>query len=138
MFAYAIWSESYFFFSSRRRHTSCALVTGVQTCALPIYASRPVAADDGIRVRVRRHQRRATRRHGATLDAVNPAACRSRRLRAVERTVRSSKAQVKAIAACATPANSRLQERRKPRGGSPRDYFKWASNAFPTALRAHF
>src|SRR3546814_14150815 len=29
-----------FFFSSRRRHTSCALVTGVQTCALPIYAAR--------------------------------------------------------------------------------------------------
>src|SRR3546814_17283376 len=28
----------YFFFSSGRRHTSCALVTGVQTCALPIYA----------------------------------------------------------------------------------------------------
>src|SRR3546814_6897549 len=26
-----------FFFSSRRRHTICALVTGVQTCALPIY-----------------------------------------------------------------------------------------------------
>src|SRR3546814_10462945 len=29
----------YFFFSSRRRHTRCALVTGVQTCALPILAS---------------------------------------------------------------------------------------------------
>src|SRR3546814_2311421 len=28
-----------FFFSSRRRHTRCALVTGVQTCALPICAS---------------------------------------------------------------------------------------------------
>src|SRR3546814_2463322 len=27
-----------FFFSSRRRHTRCALVTGVQTCALPIYS----------------------------------------------------------------------------------------------------
>src|SRR3546814_11299934 len=27
-----------FFFSSRRRHTRCALVTGVQTCALPIWA----------------------------------------------------------------------------------------------------
>src|SRR3546814_13260760 len=27
-----------FFFSSRRRHTSGALVTGVQTCALPIYS----------------------------------------------------------------------------------------------------
>src|SRR3546814_17117250 len=26
----------FFFFSSRRRHTRCALVTGVQTCALPI------------------------------------------------------------------------------------------------------
>src|SRR3546814_4911478 len=29
-----------FFFSSRRRHTRCALVTGVQTCALPIFAQR--------------------------------------------------------------------------------------------------
>src|SRR3546814_7984160 len=39
-----------FFFSSRRRHTSCALVTGVQTCALPIYvlhvAHFPFAAPD--------------------------------------------------------------------------------------------
>src|SRR3546814_8390596 len=32
-----------FFFSSRRRHTRCALVTGVQTCALPIYPRRPPA-----------------------------------------------------------------------------------------------
>src|SRR3546814_4821741 len=31
-----------FFFSSRRRHTRCALVTGVQTCALPIYISQVV------------------------------------------------------------------------------------------------
>src|SRR3546814_4211005 len=34
-----------FFFSSRRRHTSCALVTGVQTCALPIFASGGGALD---------------------------------------------------------------------------------------------
>src|SRR3546814_4735493 len=40
----------YFFFSSRRRHTRCALVTGVQTCALPIITcvavllSRPPAS----------------------------------------------------------------------------------------------
>src|SRR5881628_1144173 len=27
----------FFFFSSRRRHTRCQSVTGVQTCALPIY-----------------------------------------------------------------------------------------------------
>src|SRR3546814_4727433 len=30
------WFDCFFFFSSRRRHTRCALVTGVQTCALPI------------------------------------------------------------------------------------------------------
>src|SRR3546814_6591717 len=35
-----------FFFSSRRRHTRCALVTGVQTCALPI-------------CRIERHRRQA-------------------------------------------------------------------------------
>src|SRR3546814_7668725 len=34
----------YFFFSSRRRHTRCALVTGVQTCALPILRE-PFARD---------------------------------------------------------------------------------------------
>src|SRR3546814_10138197 len=31
-----LFSWCIFFFSSRRRHTRCALVTGVQTCALPI------------------------------------------------------------------------------------------------------
>src|SRR3546814_12846249 len=30
------------FFSSRRRHTRCTLVTGVQTCALPIYEAGKV------------------------------------------------------------------------------------------------
>src|SRR3546814_2490735 len=30
----------FFFFTSRRRHTICALVTGVQTCALPIWPNR--------------------------------------------------------------------------------------------------
>src|SRR3546814_11820193 len=34
---------SLFFFSSRRRHTRCALVTGVQTCALPIARDRKAA-----------------------------------------------------------------------------------------------
>src|SRR3546814_13712856 len=32
-----------FFYSSRRRHTRCALVTGVQTCALPISATASAA-----------------------------------------------------------------------------------------------
>src|SRR3546814_4819608 len=34
------------FFASRRRHTRCALVTGVQTCALPIYLARTVWLHD--------------------------------------------------------------------------------------------
>src|SRR3546814_11832692 len=34
-----------FFFSSRRRHTRCALVTGVQTCALPIFIENTAAPD---------------------------------------------------------------------------------------------
>src|SRR3546814_7110674 len=34
-----------FFFSSRRRHTRCALVTGVQTCALPILTLSDVRVD---------------------------------------------------------------------------------------------
>src|SRR3546814_1172128 len=39
---------SSFFFSSRRRHTRCALVTGVQTCALPILGWIVAAALVGI------------------------------------------------------------------------------------------
>src|SRR3546814_3152384 len=36
-----------FLFSSRRRHTRCALVTGVQTCALPICpASKPASEQE--------------------------------------------------------------------------------------------
>src|SRR3546814_14232367 len=41
-----IWCSCFFFFSSRRRHTRCALVTGVQTCALPIYPERVGNADE--------------------------------------------------------------------------------------------
>src|SRR3546814_10859636 len=43
-----------FFFSSRRRHTRCALVTGVQTCALPIWPRyraahrRQISRGDGL------------------------------------------------------------------------------------------
>src|SRR3546814_16321183 len=50
-----MYSVVFFFFSSRRRHTRCALVTGVQTCALPISydlrdeaASRTAEYHDGI------------------------------------------------------------------------------------------
>src|SRR3546814_6913424 len=40
----------FFFFSSRRRHTRCALVTGVQTCALPIFVAG-VLEDEGYEAR---------------------------------------------------------------------------------------
>src|SRR3546814_3148496 len=53
----------FFFFSSRRRHTRCALVTGVQTCALPIYLVR------------QRHRAVVRRRHPA--GRVDPVAHRS-------------------------------------------------------------
>src|SRR3546814_2298686 len=36
MYSFDVFIIFFFFFSSRRRHTRCALVTGVQTCALPI------------------------------------------------------------------------------------------------------
>src|SRR3546814_10091100 len=44
------WVFCCFFFSSRRRHTRCALVTGVQTCALPISnnTADPTGEDAGI------------------------------------------------------------------------------------------
>src|SRR3546814_4948466 len=41
------WYICCFFFSRRRRHTRCALVTGVQTCALPIWLALEPAANLG-------------------------------------------------------------------------------------------
>src|SRR3546814_19945948 len=40
MYSFLFVVSSFLFFSIRRRHTRCALVTGVQTCALPISAQR--------------------------------------------------------------------------------------------------
>src|SRR3546814_8737519 len=74
-----------FFFSIRRRHTRCALVTGVQTCALPICkvkrcrpmryiallhrrAGRRFHADTGSRLDLSQGQ---TERHGFPLPAID-------------------------------------------------------------------
>src|SRR3546814_20752918 len=65
----------FFFFSSRRRHTRCALVTGVQTCALPILVAGARLLGDAAQF-VRRGERRAEMRHGipeAPLDMGEPA-----------------------------------------------------------------
>src|SRR3546814_10618249 len=48
----------FFFFSSRRRHTICALVTGVQTCALPILSAPSKTQGTNTAYRRRAHQLR--------------------------------------------------------------------------------
>src|SRR3546814_11629840 len=69
-----------FFFSSRRRHTRCALVTGVQTCALPIYGvGAKVAALLQSTDRALRLNRAATlRTEAAGRRKIGRASCRER------------------------------------------------------------
>src|SRR3546814_15315914 len=69
-----------FFFSSRRRHTRCALVTGVQTCALPISRSAGNGAEghvvgDG----------QVTEQQGALSEPADAAVARRRRARSWSR-----------------------------------------------------
>src|SRR3546814_19335936 len=65
----------FFFFSSRRRHTRCALVTGVQTCALPIFTAPNDIWKDG-----------PSRLSGATASTIAAAQATS----LIESAVRSS------------------------------------------------
>src|SRR3546814_3903832 len=60
VFVYILFFVYFFFFSSRRRHTRCALVTGVQTCALPI-SVHPASADAGCRSAAVRQRHRSPR-----------------------------------------------------------------------------
>src|SRR3546814_4640216 len=63
-----------FFFSSRRRHTRCALVTGVQTCALPIYAVAAVAEGFGGRLCAVRINVEGAPTHGREMVALKGSA----------------------------------------------------------------
>src|SRR3546814_20387604 len=71
-----VWSG--FLFSSRRRHTRCALVTGVQTCALPI--SGHLRVGDGQRAAAlelaleQRHHRAGRPEHVAEAGGDEPGA----------------------------------------------------------------
>src|SRR3546814_13498808 len=56
----AILRDLGFCFSSRKRHTRCALVTGFQTCALPI-AAKDVLRDPGVALVSRRPDRTGAR-----------------------------------------------------------------------------
>src|SRR3546814_10717871 len=58
-----------FFFSSRRRHTRCALVTGVQTCALPILTVYRQLVDLIAQGRAD-HDERLARRAYEAIDAI--------------------------------------------------------------------
>src|SRR3546814_8869596 len=57
-----------FFFSSRRRHTSCALVTGVQTCALPICGTPAQRARAGAESEAERKKKEEAAARALTLD----------------------------------------------------------------------
>src|SRR3546814_7401411 len=73
-----------FFFSSRRRHTRCALVTGVQTCALPIFTS--ASARRGAATALLKPAARARGHHAAT-DENSDENRRTGRARSEERRV---------------------------------------------------
>src|SRR3546814_7534918 len=64
----------FFFFSSRRRHTRCALVTGVQTCALPISGGPANARVPGLDDNVFLHDGNITKREvrAVTLSRLAP------------------------------------------------------------------
>src|SRR3546814_3346578 len=78
-----------FFFSSRRRHTSCALVTGVQTCALPIYQVFLEAARSSIATARSMSTPRGRRWRRANIRSSMPSA-RGRRKRANMPTLRGT------------------------------------------------
>src|SRR3546814_7194584 len=65
-----------FFFSSRRRHTRCALVTGVQTCALPIWQNQCGVPGEGWTQGGRTDSLRAPRQGNRAMPPSTPAFAR--------------------------------------------------------------
>src|SRR3546814_14090256 len=100
-----------FFFSSRRRHTRCALVTGVQTCALPIlHLSRSA-----------RGAARASRQmHGG--ESTGSRALRSGR----ERDVSQPPAKTADDGLLYSKSESRWEERRVGKEGVSKWRARWA------------
>src|SRR3546814_9302667 len=67
-----------FFFSSRRRHTRCALVTGVQTCALPIclmFTADIIDANEAVRIGLAEYN---VPLEGFEQEKIGRASCRER------------------------------------------------------------
>src|SRR3546814_14762488 len=116
-----------FFFSSRRRHTRCALVTGVQTCALPIWP-QPVrcGGGGGTHATAPDHHDLARLRHGR--DPARHRHRREQRQPALDRYQRGRRHTRRYLpgdllrAAVLLRGRQRVQEKipRRGGGGSPR------------------
>src|SRR3546814_16161405 len=59
-----------FFFSSRRRHTRCALVTGVQTCALPLWGELFMQQPAGAWIAVQEEPRFRTKGFSTSISLI--------------------------------------------------------------------
>src|SRR3546814_11428228 len=119
-----------FFFSSRRRHTRCALVTGVQTCALPISPEapaelEPVTADAETEdAEAKPKRRRGGRRKKADAEAEAPAADDAEAEAPAEPAVVEAVAE-DAPAAEETPKGS--EERRVGKGAGSKCRSRWSA-----------
>src|SRR3546814_17020090 len=105
-----------FFFSSRRRHTRCALVTGVQTCALPISSLLPSPrALRFLRWRTPNPRRRIRCRETCRSSAITGFAALARRSRSRPHRARSEARGVgkECVSACNyrwSPSSSKKQQ----------------------------
>src|SRR3546814_12323889 len=114
----------FFFFSSRRRHTRGALVTGVQTCALPIFGDDALIFDQHRRLAVGRdetdRQAIGLPRDAALGDhAAQPHRLADRRLAVLDLDRRAEIGRLVADRARRQPARARNAAQRDQRADQP-------------------
>src|SRR3546814_4710508 len=97
-----------FFFASRRRHTRCALVTGVQTCALPILLQKDVRFKDLGLVIVDEEQRFGVRQKEALKAMRANVHLLTLTATPIPRTLNMAMAGLRDLAIIATPPAHRL------------------------------
>src|SRR3546814_4225393 len=97
-----------FFFASRRRHTRCALVTGVQTCALPILLQKDVRFKDLGLVIVDEEQRFGVRQKEALKAMRATVHFLTLTATPIPRTLNMAMAGLRDLAIIATPPAHRL------------------------------
>src|SRR3546814_11530761 len=121
------------FFSSRRRHTRCALVTGVQTCALPISRQQDNAEP-------RERQMTKIQSHAECSPARSKTArakCRRDRAKMADAfssvaaafgNVQMGTAEVVAPEPVFDPVKVRSEERRAGKEGGSRGRYRWSAD----------